>query len=79
MLLRHQCFRRILKVIETVNLIIALSAFFRTYLRFMKDVSINKCQSSLMKYYPSTSAVSEKLLIRNTSQQLLEKWREKWR
>ena len=32
-----------------------------------------------MKYYPSTSAVSEKVLIRNTTQQLLEKWREKLR
>ena len=52
-------------MIETVKLIIDLSvsAFFRTYLRFMKDVSINKCQSFLRKYYPSTSAVSEKVLI----------------
>ena len=45
----------------------------------MKDVAINKCHSSLMRYYPSTSAVSEKVLIRNTAQQLLEKWREKLR
>ena len=54
------------KVIETVKLIIGLSLFFRMYLNFMKDVSINKCQSFLIKYYPSTSAVSEKVLMRNT-------------
>ena len=54
------------KIIETVKLIIGLSLFFRMYLNFMKDVSINKYQSFLIKYYPSTSAVSEKVLMRNT-------------
>ena len=38
--------------------------------KLSKIVCINKCQSVLIKYYPSTSAVSEKILIRNTDQQL---------
>ena len=58
--LQHQSFCTILKtqmqlqssrkVIETLKLIIGLSVFFRTYLRFMKDVSINKCQSFFIKF-----------------------------
>ena len=41
----------------------------------MKDVSINKCQNFLIKYYPSTSAVSEKGFH---SQNCLATMSEKW-
>ena len=37
------------KVTKTVKLIIGLSVLFQTFIRFMKDVFINKCKSFLIK------------------------------
>ena len=42
-----------------------LSVFYQTYLKYMKDVSTDKCQKCLMKYYPSRNVVSENVLTRN--------------
>ena len=43
----------------------------------MKDVSINKCQIVSIKYYPSTSALSEKVFnLQHYLATMLEKWRE---
>ena len=62
-----------------MKLIIGLSAFFRTSVRFMKYVSINKCQSFLIKYYPSTSyqcGFRKGFNLQHCIPTTLEKWRE---
>ena len=42
-----------------------LLVFYQTYLKYMKDVSTDKCQDFFMKSYPSTSVASENVLTHN--------------